>query len=171
MRIKIQEIGKEGLDINTSLDPGYLTNIDELDVKNQGTEITSDILLDLEVTKVLREINISGIVSFSIKSPCARCLISVDNDINQEVRLVILPKQNFPERDGDVDYETYEGDEIDLGIYISEVVSISLPQKILCRKECNGLCKFCGINLNIDSCSCDVKWNDPRFEALRNVKF
>lgn len=170
MRIKIQEIGSEGLDIHTSLNPGYLTNIDEIDVKNQGTRITSNILLDLEVTKVLREINISGFVSFSIKSPCARCLIPVNDDINQEIRLVILPIENLPERDGDVDYETYEGDEIELSNYIGEVVSISLPQKILCREECNGLCQFCGINQNTDSCSCDVKWNDPRFEALRNIK-
>jgi len=170
MKIKIQEIGNDGLGIKTSIKPAQLTNFDEIGLKNQGTQITSDILLDLVVNKVLKEINISGYASLSIKSLCARCLVQVESDINQEIGLVILPAHSLSEREEDVEYETYEGDEIDIGNYIGEVVSISLPQKVLCVVECNGLCQFCGINLNINSCSCNLKWNDPRFEALRNVK-
>ncbi|MGH7901259.1 MAG: hypothetical protein ACRENZ_05920, partial [Thermodesulfobacteriota bacterium] len=63
MKIKIQEIGNDGLGIQTSIKPAQLTNFDEIGLKNQGTQITSDILLDLVVNKVLKEINISGYVS------------------------------------------------------------------------------------------------------------
>src|SRR3990172_8238519 len=84
---------------------------------------------------------------------------------------LFLNKEYLPkEKDEDIDFETYKGDEIDLGGYLRELIAMSLPIKVLCVQECKGLCPNCGVNLNLEECSCKDNWVDPRFAVLRNLK-
>jgi uncharacterized protein len=41
--------------------------------------------------------------------------------------------------------------------------------KPLCVEACRGLCPQCGINLNTGTCTCDVRWEDPRLAALKSL--
>lgn len=79
-------------------------------------------------------------------------------DIN---RIVVEALQN---EDND-DYIIVDNRELDLDELVNEEVSLSLPNKILCKEDCKGLCYKCGTNLNVKKCDCkdDI---DPRMEAL-----
>jgi uncharacterized protein len=72
--------------------------------------------------------------------------------------------------DDDLGVSFYKGDEIDLGQLMREQFYLSLPMKPLCSPDCKGLCPQCGINRNRETCTCDTKWIDPRFEALKRLK-
>lgn len=61
----------------------------------------------------------------------------------------------------------YRGDVIDLGQLIEEQFYLALPMKPLCRPDCKGLCSHCGTNLNVASCDCQVRWEDPRLAGLK----
>jgi len=56
---------------------------------------------------------------------------------------------------------------------ISEVVRQSViadqPMKPLCTIECRGLCQVCGVDLNVDDCSCNDSQVDPRWAALAEL--
>ena len=39
--------------------------------------------------------------------------------------------------------------------------------KPLCRPDCQGLCAMCGTNLNVERCSCEPRWVDPRLAVLQ----
>jgi uncharacterized protein len=171
MIIRVSDIGESGLDIATFRKPEWLTNIPELAMDNKDAHLSSNINFDLRVTKILREITVCGNVWFSIESSCARCLRTVDSIFTPEVKLTLLPEQIHYEHHEDVNYQTYAGDEFDLGDYLREVIAMSLPFKVLCREECRGLCPYCGADLNLEGCSCMDDWVDPRFAALRNLKF
>ncbi len=43
---------------------------------------------------------------------------------------------------------------LDLSAWARDAVALSLPEKILCREECAGLCAGCGANLNVEACRC-----------------
>lgn len=43
--------------------------------------------------------------------------------------------------------------------------------KVLCSKDCKGLCPSCGTNLNKAECNCKDENIDPRLEAFKNLKF
>ena len=43
---------------------------------------------------------------------------------------------------------------IDLEPLIRDTIIENLPSKVLCSKDCKGLCPHCGENLNISTCRC-----------------
>jgi len=163
-------MGESGLHIKTFRKPEWLTNIPELSSDEGDTHLSSNINVDLLLTKVLKEISVRGNIWFSIETPCARCLDTMDLILEPEVNLILLPEYLPHEEDEDIDFETYKGDEIDLGGYLRELIAMSLPIKVLCVEECKGLCPNCGVNLNLEECSCKDNWVDPRFAVLRNLK-
>ena len=64
----------------------------------------------------------------------------------------------------------FRGDEIDLGSFFREVISLALPVKPLCNEECAGLCPQCGIELGKQKCDCqEMKSNSP-FAVLATLR-
>ena len=43
------------------------------------------------------------------------------------------------------------------------------PMAPLCREDCKGLCPVCGCDLNVDSCTCDIRTVDPRLAVLKDL--
>ena len=157
--------------INTYKKPGWLFVSPEVAISTDITQLSSDIHIDLCVSKVLEEVKIHGKIKFSIISACARCLVQVESVINPDIDLVLTPDR-VPEEEGEdnVDREIYSGEDIDLGNYLREVIVVSIPLKVLCVEECRGLCSICGTNLNVGPCSCENDWVDPRLSVLKNLK-
>ncbi len=60
---------------------------------------------------------------------------------------------------------------ISIGQDIRDAVALAIPVKRLCDKNCKGLCPHCGKDLNKEACQCDQNFVDPRWDALKNLKF
>jgi uncharacterized protein len=52
-------------------------------------------------------------------------------------------------------YENAYGKELDLTNKLREDILLSLPQKVLCREDCAGLCYSCAADLNEGPCDCE----------------
>lgn len=102
-------------------------------------------------------------VSFVFYGVCDRCAEDVEKEFSFNVSKIIV-EQLQNEKDDD-DYIIVKNRELDLDELINEEVSLSLPNKILCKEDCKGLCSQCGTNLNVKKCDCK-KSIDPRMEAL-----
>ena len=63
------------------------------------------------------------------------------------------------------------GEKYDVTKHVKEIISLSLPARILCRDSCKGLCQGCGKNLNFGNCECKNVRVDFRFEKLKEIKF
>ncbi|MFH1312783.1 MAG: DUF177 domain-containing protein [Candidatus Eisenbacteria bacterium] len=59
---------------------------------------------------------------------------------------------------------------IDLADHVRSELLIVAPFKPLCSDECKGLCPVCGVDLNVDKCSCERDSNDSRWDALKKIK-
>lgn len=102
-------------------------------------------------------------VSFAFYGVCDRCAEDIKKDFFFNVKKIVVEElQN--EKDDD-DYIIVHNRELDLDELINEEVSLSLPNKILCKEDCEGLCPQCGTNLNVKKCDCK-KAVDPRMAAL-----
>ena len=55
---------------------------------------------------------------------------------------------------------------MDLDDLVVSDILLSLPTKIICKEDCEGLCPSCGINRNVDTCECQKKQVDPRLAKL-----
>ena len=58
---------------------------------------------------------------------------------------------------------------IDLAEDVSQVVTLSVPLKLLCREDCKGLCPRCGTNWNRKPCNCSAEGMDPRWNNLEQL--
>jgi len=63
-----------------------------------------------------------------------------------------------------------EGDNIDLSAWARDAIALALPEKILCRPDCAGLCDVCGKNLNDEPHTHDEAVADPRWAALEALR-
>ena len=61
--------------------------------------------------------------------------------------------------------------ELDLGHWARDAVALAMPERILCRPDCAGLCPVCGVSLN-DADPAEHEHGggaDPRWAKLREL--
>jgi uncharacterized protein len=108
-----------------------------------------------------------GKLRTTIAASCRRCLTSVAVEIRTEVRAV------FADDSGEDDPSTYliarDVAELDLGSMVREELLLAVPEYVLCREGCQGLCARGGKDLNEGPCACEPE-ADPRWAALRALQ-
>ncbi len=58
---------------------------------------------------------------------------------------------------------------LDIKDQVWECLILLLPEKVLCKEGCKGLCPVCGANLNLTDCNCRQEEIDPRLSVLRDI--
>ena len=170
MKLRVSNISESGVHIKALEEPEWLVNLPELCSEGEGIRFLSKIGIDLQVTRVLKEVTVTGNVQLSIQTSCSRCVEPVRIELSPYVSLVLSPADKISDEDDDLEHETYRDDEIDLSNYLMEQIAISLPVKVVCNEDCKGLCAICGTNLNQETCTCESEKVDPRFAILKNLK-
>jgi uncharacterized protein len=105
--------------------------------------------------------------SVRLHGPCVRCLDDAVLD------LAISAREYQASRPGEVDElrtEYVVDDRLDLSQWARDAVVLALPDKILCRPDCAGLCPVCGKNLNTEPHAHDEEPVDSRWSALAELK-
>ena len=99
---------------------------------------------------------------------CRRCLAPVTTPVATEVGALFT-------QDADAlhDPDSYalgtEATEIDLTPAVREELLLAVPQFVLCRDDCRGLCPQCGQDLNAGRCGC-APVADLRWQPLQSLK-
>jgi uncharacterized protein len=102
-----------------------------------------------------------------LHGPCFRCL----EDAVLELPISAREYQaTSPEGDEELGTPYLEDDRLDLSAWAHDALALALPDKILCRADCAGLCPVCGKNLNAEPHEHDDEDADPRWSALAELK-
>jgi DUF177 domain-containing protein len=142
--------------------------------------VAAPVHLAFDIFKDKQQFRLSGTVKTTLQLPCSRCLEPFTCPVDAAFDLRYQPHSENAVAAGkndeveieedDLSTAFYENDEIDLGQLMGEQFLLSLPMKPLCSNACNGLCPFCGTNLNRERCDCKRDWEDPRLAALREIR-
>ena len=168
----IEQIHEEGLSFDI-LVPKECFDLDSTDcvlaegVKVQGT---------LERTGL--EILCKGSLETGLSVTCTRCLSDFSFVVKSELKVHFIPRTDNNKlaheielTELDVEQEFYEEGRVDLSSPARDLILLSLPQVILCRQDCDGLCPKCGTNLNVNKCDCKNEGSyDPRLAVLQQLK-
>jgi DUF177 domain-containing protein len=172
--IHVSRIPPEGMDIDSSLDPG------EVHVEGEETFVLRGGTLRSRLERGDDDsVHVRGHLAASLGLQCGRCLESFDLAVDQELDLFYLPHRPDQEleeedevglSDRDMVVAYHRGDRLDLGEMIREQFFLAIPMKRLCRQGCRGLCPTCGSNRNLVACSCPPEEpSDPRLVPLREL--
>jgi uncharacterized protein len=63
-----------------------------------------------------------------------------------------------------------QDDRLDLSAWARDALVLALPDKILCRPDCAGLCPVCGHDLNVEPHTHEQTEVDPRWAALADLR-
>jgi uncharacterized protein len=102
-----------------------------------------------------------------LHGPCYRCL----GDAVLELPITAREYQaTNPEGSDELRTPYLVEDNLDLTGWARDVIALALPEKILCRSECAGLCAVCGKNLNEEPHAHDEEHVDSRWAALESLR-
>ncbi len=105
--------------------------------------------------------------SGSVEGPCMRCLGPAEVAVDVEAREV---NQRGTE-DEELLSPYVDEDVLNVGALAHDALALALPQQLLCRPDCAGLCPVCGKSLNDAEAGAHdhPKEPDPRFAKLREL--
>lgn len=149
---------------------------DELDLT--GHEFTFEKLPFIagRVNTIGLETRVKGTLEAQIVAECDRCLEPVAIPLKRDFDLFYMPAETHADKSGemelqerDLDMSFFYDERIDVDELVLEQIELSLPTRILCQENCQGLCSQCGTNLNFEKCNCQPEI-DPRWQALADLK-
>jgi len=103
-----------------------------------------------------------------VEGPCVRCLDHAGVEVEVDAREV----DQADTEDEELRSPYVVDDELDLGRWARDAAILALPDQILCREDCAGLCPVCGESLNdADPAAHEHESpTDPRWSKLRELK-
>ena len=112
---------------------------------------------------------IRGEVDLTIGIPCGRCLEEVPTQLcfNIDKKLDITDGALIDDEMEENDYMI--GFELDVDRLVYAEILVNWPMKVLCKEDCEGICKVCGANLNKGDCGCQRTELDPRMAAIQDI--
>jgi len=102
-----------------------------------------------------------------LHGPCFRCLEDAVLDENLSLREYQAESPNGVE---ELTTPYVTENRLDLSAWARDGLVLALPDKILCRPDCAGLCPVCGRDLNAEPHTHEGKESDPRWAALADLR-
>jgi len=101
-----------------------------------------------------------------LHGPCYRCLGDAVLDIPIRAR----EYQATSADDDELKTPYLNGNVLEISDWARDAVVLALPEKILCRADCAGLCPVCGVNLNDEPHEHPEDLSDSRWQALEGLR-
>jgi uncharacterized protein len=121
---------------------------------------------ELSVTRASTGLMLGLRLAVRLHGPCMRCL--TDAVVDEALRLSEY-QATSPDSD-ELTTPYLEDDRLDLSAWARDALILALPDKILCRLDCAGLCPECGRDLNTEPHRHDEDEGDPRWVALEQLR-
>jgi len=104
-------------------------------------------------------------LSFRVRlhGPCFRCLADTVLELPIHAREY---QATNPGSEEDLRSPYVTDNVLDLSAWARDALALDLPDKILCRPDCAGLCPVCGKDLNVEPHEHEETSPDPRWSAL-----
>jgi uncharacterized protein len=122
---------------------------------------------DIVVTRTNSGLLFELALGARLHGPCFRCL--EDAALTLPLRAREYHARNAEESDELVSPYVAD-DRLDLSAWARDTLALALPDKILCREDCAGLCPVCGKDLNAEPHEHEDTTPDPRWAALGELR-
>lgn len=145
--------------------------LEKFNFQDESYELLNSTMVDLTISNEdKRIILIEAKAEVLLSLYCGRCLEPVEFALNID----LLRKVDFNKTENDkieeLDVASYiSGYTLDIDKLIYDEMVVTFPFRILCKEKCEGICKQCGTNLNLNPCDCDKTEYDPRMLAIRDI--
>jgi uncharacterized protein len=138
-----------------------------LDERFSGV-IKVEVHLDKSISQIFLQAEIVAEGSFF----CDRCLENFHQELNTAYSMMYVQGARSTidlNKEEEIQLLRADMNYIDLDDDVRQYILLTIPQKLLCREDCQGFCPTCGVNKNIASCTCGAQVVDSRWDALKKL--
>jgi uncharacterized protein len=129
--------------------------------------VPEKVAAELRITKAMTGTVFQLAFPTRLHGPCFRCLEDTVLDLGIDAREY---QATNPGDDEELTSPYVDDDKLDLSGWARDAVVLALPDKILCRPDCAGLCPTCGKNLNDEPHEHEGEAGDARWSALEALR-
>lgn len=108
---------------------------------------------------------VEGEINAELLCSCDRCNAEYKKGKHLKISVPVLELEDGEEEPG---FFYAEEGILELGELLEETFLLEMETKSLCKKDCKGLCPYCGIDLNHEKCTCRPPI-DPRLAVLEQL--
>jgi len=131
--------------------------------------VPDQVVAELAITRTTTGTALALAFDARLTGPCYRCLGDAVVDLPIRAR-----EYQAGETGGHADEQMTSpyvvDDRVDVSAWARDAVALALPDQILCRRDCAGLCAVCGRSLNEEPHGHDEREADPRWAALEELR-
>jgi uncharacterized protein len=123
--------------------------------------------VDLDVSQASGAMVFELRLDATLSGPCMRCLGHADVPVSVRARELHDPDARSGE---ELRSDYVVDDRLEVGAWARDAIALALPEQILCREDCAGLCPVCGKDLNVEPHEHVDEATDPRWAALQQLR-
>ena len=178
MKIHIQHVPTEGITLAYSREAREFPVLKAL-MEGGDCRFRGPLSIELTVVPERELFKVSGGVELDVQLQCSRCLAEIESRLSRRFTLRFskeIPQDLHGSDSQDMELTAdqiglifFKGDEIDFKDSVQEQVVMALPYKPLCHEACKGLCPRCGVDLNVENCTCSGERSGSPFAVLQNL--
>lgn len=171
MRIDLEKLEESGGRFVERYETG------QLELEESDVQLVSPVEIRGRVRRKGAEAELTGELHLRAAIACARCLkpveLPVDVSFRERFVTAVLwrEEEQHELQSEDLNLSVIDGETIDLDELVKEEILLALPDHVLCKEDCQGLCPVCGIDRNTAACECESKPIDSRWEKLKDLRF
>lgn len=152
---------------------------------SQATEIVNGFAFQLDVTRKVDAILISGHLEADVILECSRCARRYSHALRDPFRLALEPAKGREPTDlegvqglavngiwlgEELEAGWFRGPNIGLDDFFGEVIAMAMPLQPVCSESCPGICSHCGVDLAKTQCDCVDERIESPFAVLAKLK-
>jgi uncharacterized protein len=126
-------------------------------------KIPAELRVSRASTGTVFELDFTG----RLHGPCQRCL--ADAVVERRIHTREYHAAS-PDAADDLQSPYVHDDRLDLSQWARDALVLDLPEQILCREDCAGLCPVCGKDLNVEPHEHVEEQLDPRWAELEKLR-
>lgn len=150
---------EERLDVDVDVEPFRLGGDDYA--------VDTPVPVELTIQRAVTGDVFRLVFSTTLRGACMRCLQPATQDVSVDARDYEAGSGDAPP---ELHTEYVRDGELDLSAWVRDQIAFALPEQILCRPECAGLCPVCGKDLNDEPHEHVEETTDPRWAALEALR-
>ncbi|MCX6123109.1 MAG: DUF177 domain-containing protein [Ignavibacteriales bacterium] len=132
----------------------------------------STVKIETRIDKNVRQIFLQAEIRAEGSFFCDRCLENFHQEMNTAYSMVYVQGARSTvdlNKEEEIQILAADMNYIDLDDDVRQYILLTIPQKLLCKEDCQGFCPTCGVNKNIASCTCGAQEVDSRWDVLKKL--
>ena len=149
----------------------YRFQVDPAELSLDGN-FAEDVIVEVSLDKTGNRFLLRSTIQASGTFECDRCVAQFARTLQSSYQMYYVPEGDDQGENDPAEIQVIPSGltVIDISDDVRQTIQLSIPLKLLCQDDCEGLCPHCGTNLNNEQCSCTATSIDPRWEKLAGLQ-